>query len=590
MLDQLVSVWWIWLADRSDTASKILQEGAPGPLKPFIAALPDWSILGLAFLLVAIVVVTPLLRVSKFLYSMWMRVFRKEDYQDQKRATHGDVKSIDRKLKTIIHNLNTNEQRSIGGGFDRLSNDERELRNAAAKEIVREETLASKKATQQLLDKDFSGALATLKQDAIADTAMAAKKWRRIGDLTIGTDTSEALAAYEEAFKIEPNDFWTSIKLARLRREAGNVKDAREVALHAARMADNERNRMVAANTLGDVLQETGDVAGAENEYHKSLAISQRLAKVSPGCPIALRDLQIVYSNLGTVVRLRNYEKAKFYFETALDISKCLSRRYPQVADNQRKLWVCSVDMGDILREGKYFAEARAHCEFGLGVLKRFEESKPELIVIQRDLSLIYTKLGQILHESGDLTGAKTFYEKGLEVKSQLAKSNPGSALAQRDVIVSCNKLGDVHFELNNNIDAETYYKKGLAISARLEAASESSATAKRDLSISFSKIGSVALKNGHISRAETMFGNSEELRRKVALANPNSTQAQRDLAIIHQRLGDVFYLKGDLEGANERFKQALAISETIEQKDPNSALIQADLCIIRNRISASAN
>ena len=103
----------------------------------------------------------------------------------------------------------------------------------------------------------------------------------------MGVDTAKARAAYEEAFRLQPEDFWTCVELARLRRESGDLNGAREADLAFERAAQDVRERSVAATTLGDVLREGGDLAGAKARYEEGLEISERPDRDTPGSAAA---------------------------------------------------------------------------------------------------------------------------------------------------------------------------------------------------------------------------------------------------------------------------------------------------------------
>ncbi len=107
--------------------------------------------------------------------------------------------------------------------------------------------------------------LEALKTEARSDQQRAVEKWRRIAALARGVDEGEALAAYEEASRLDPSDFWTWVELSRLyRRWKGDLASARRAAEAAAANAHSDRDRTVADDAIGDVLVLAGDLAGAK--------------------------------------------------------------------------------------------------------------------------------------------------------------------------------------------------------------------------------------------------------------------------------------------------------------------------------------
>ncbi|MBU6408558.1 MAG: hypothetical protein KGS44_15750, partial [Alphaproteobacteria bacterium] len=146
----------------------------------------------------------------------------------------------------------------------------------------------------------------------------------------MGVDTAKARAAYEEAFKLQPEDFWTCVELAWLRQESGDLNGAREAALACERAAQDDRERSVAANTQGTILREGGDLAGAKARYEQSLGVAERLARDNPGSAQAQRDLSITYDRLGDVLRDGgDLAGAKARYEQSLGVAERLARDNP---------------------------------------------------------------------------------------------------------------------------------------------------------------------------------------------------------------------------------------------------------------------
>ena len=202
---------------------------------------------------------------------------------DTKVVAHGDL------LAQMKAQLDRMEAKGVAEGAVPLGPEERTRRNTAAAEIVAETTPTARAAARELAAGDLAGAISTLKREARADMVAAAEKWRRLGALVRGANTTEARAAYEEALRLEPDNFWTCIELSRLRQEAGDLNSARVAALAAERAARADRDHLVAAGALGDVLREGGDLAGARSRHEAGLAVRERLARENPGSAEAQR-------------------------------------------------------------------------------------------------------------------------------------------------------------------------------------------------------------------------------------------------------------------------------------------------------------
>ncbi|MBX2855854.1 MAG: hypothetical protein KTR21_12765 [Rhodobacteraceae bacterium] len=144
---------------------------------------------------------------------------------------------------------------------------------------------AAARVEQAIAGNDRPHAVALMKQQLAGReaevNAQLAEQYRAIGLGARGADTAEA-AAYEEAHRLQPEDFWTCVELARLCDEAGRLREAMEVARSAQLVAKGER-----------------ELSPARERYEAGLAVSERLAALNPGSAEAQRDLIVSFAKLG---------------------------------------------------------------------------------------------------------------------------------------------------------------------------------------------------------------------------------------------------------------------------------------------------
>ena len=228
---------------------------------------------------------------------------------------------------------------------------------------------------------DLAGAVKVLERDARAANLDVAERWRRLGAIVRGVDTAKALAAYEQAFKLQPEDFWTCIELARLRYTAGNLTGSNKAALAAKRATKDQRESSIAADEIGTVLKDQGSLAGALKSYRDSVAIRERLVKSDRDNTQWQRDLSVSYNKVGDVL----------------------------------------VDQGDLAGALKSYRDS-------LAIAARLVKSDRDNTQWRRDLSVSYEKVGNVQVEQGDLAGALKSYRDSLAIRERLAQSDPGNA------------------------------------------------------------------------------------------------------------------------------------------------------------------
>ncbi|MGP0091838.1 MAG: hypothetical protein ACLPKB_18040 [Xanthobacteraceae bacterium] len=426
--------WFVsLLADDGAELRAWLIAQAPDFLQESVAAAPVW-VIGIVVTLTAALLVWVLVRLIGGALRGLARLGtapadfdEAEDVFPEPTATRHAVRSLTRGV-----NRESRLLADVMARFDRLDVDrilagaaplgaaERELRNAAAAELVAEASPATNAAAREIAAGDIAGAYATLERDARAAYEDAGERWRRLGALFLGIDPERALAAHEEAFKLQPDDFWTCIEIGRLRSAAGDLRGAHQAAFAAERAARSERETSVALNALGDVLVKASDPAAAKTRYEASLLIRERLAAQNRHSAPAQRDLSIGLIKLGDVL----------------------------------------VQMDDL-------ADAKARYEASLRIRERLAAQDRRSAEAQRDLAINLTKLGAVAEKAGDLAGAKARYEASLQIAERLAAEYSGSAQAQRDLSVSLDNLGYVLLKAGDSAGAQARYAASQRISAR---------------------------------------------------------------------------------------------------------------------------
>jgi tetratricopeptide (TPR) repeat protein len=279
---------------------------------------------------------------------------------------------------------------ALKGDLGSLAGNERLLRDSAVQALANEESPAAEAAARKIAAGDLKSAVVILRRDAMGASDDAAQRWRRLGALVALIDTATALTAYEQAYKLQPMDFWTCIELARLRQTAGDLAGSKIAALAAEAAARNDRESAIVHQVIGAALNEEGDLVGATERYEQSRIVAERLARENPTSAQAQRDLSVSLGKLGDVlVQAGKLSEATTRYEDALAISDRLARENP--------------------------ASAQA----------------------QRDLSVSLNKLGDVLQQAGKLSEATTRYEESRVIRERLARENPSSAQAKRDLISS---------------------------------------------------------------------------------------------------------------------------------------------------------
>ena len=185
--------------------------------------------------------------------------------------------------------------------------------------------------------------------------AMLALEARNRGKVT----TAQVIARFEEVARLDPGVHWDWVELGRLYMQAGKLPGALRAAKAAADTAQDDRDRSVALNELGDVQVAQGNLPAALASYQASHDIFERLAKADPGNTDWQRDLSVSHIKIGDVqIPQGNLPAALASFQASLAIRERLSQVDPGNAEWQRDLMVSYVKMNGISGDKAHIAKA----------------------------------------------------------------------------------------------------------------------------------------------------------------------------------------------------------------------------------------
>jgi tetratricopeptide (TPR) repeat protein len=419
-----------------------------------------------------------------------------------------------------------------------LGADERGRRNAAAAEIVGEASPASAEASRRIAAGDLAGAVIILERDARVANQDAAERWRRLGALVRGVDTAKALAAYEQAFRLQPEDFWTCIELARLQRTAGNLTGSNKAALAAKKAATDQRESSIASEATGKVLMDQGNLAGALKSYRDNLAIGERLVKSDPDNTQLRGDLSGSYIRVGDVQAAQgNLAGALKSYRDSLAIVERLAQSDPSNAGWQRELSVSYNRIGDVQIAQGNLADALKSYRSDLAIAERLAQSDPGNAGCQHDLSVSYDRVGVVQVAQGDLADALKSYRDSVAIRERLAQSDPGNAGWQNNLSVSYHNVGDVHMAQGDLAAALKSHRDSLAIREWLAQSDPGNARWQRELSVSYSKIGVAALKIGQKKMALDAFRKAREIITPLTKLAPDNGTWKSNLAWFESQI-----------------------------------------------------
>ena len=223
---------------------------------------------------------------------------------------------------------------------------------------------------------------------------------RHLGALAYQDNTKEALAAYQKAVQLDPNDEdgWNMLGL--LLDRTGDLAQAEAAYRKVLALGTTKQDRAWQAKAicnLGNVAYTRGKLDKAEEMYRKSLEIEQALG--------SKEGMAQDYANLGYVYDTRGeLDKAEEMYRKALTLNQAL--------DSKEGMAQQYGNMGNVY-------EIR-------GELDKAEEMYRKRLEIEQALgskegmALNYGNLGSVYQTRGELDKAEEMYRKSLEISEAL--------------------------------------------------------------------------------------------------------------------------------------------------------------------------
>jgi hypothetical protein len=143
------------------------------------------------------------------------------------------------------------------------------------------------------------------------------------------------------------------------------------------------------------------------------LGITERLAKADPTSAEAQRDVSRGLESLGDVLRdAGDLAGARSHYERSLEIAERLAKADPTNAQGQRDVCISLQRLGFVSLHARGLAGARTRYERSLEIRESLAKADPSNAVAQRDVGSGLALLGNVLQAAGDLAGPRRQYER----------------------------------------------------------------------------------------------------------------------------------------------------------------------------------
>jgi non-specific serine/threonine protein kinase/serine/threonine-protein kinase len=334
-------------------------------------------------------------------------------------------------------------------------------------------------------------------------------------------------------------------------------------------------------NSLGLVLREKGDFAGAEALFVRAV----RIAEDSPEFP--REELATLLNSLATVQRdLGDYESATVAFERSLAIKKDeLGPNHPDVGASLANWGAALYSAGDLsgarlkLEEALEIREAvlspdhpdlaasRMNLGLVLSDLGEYEAARPQLeralVIYEKaygsdhpDVANVLVNLGTLFFNSGDFDSAGPLFERALRIREEtLGPDHP-------EVAVALANVGNIHLMSGDPESALSCYERALSITEASYGAAHV-------------QVATLLLNMGDIHR---QLENADQARvcfeRAIEIFEQSVGSGHPYVALCRQNIATILMDAGQFDAARPLFEQArVAFTETLGPSHQYTAL-----------------
>lgn len=278
---------------------------------------------------------------------------------------------------------------------------------------------------------------------------------------------------------------------------------------------------------VGELLQVTGDIPAALENYHKAFAVFDSLS--SDGAETK-RELSILNVRFGKALAASGeLEKALQTYRKGIAITNELSAATPTEPGLKRAQAYAQIFLGDALEESGLLKEALAAQRSAFAFLEPLVTQTDAQS--RRDVNVAYGRIADVLAKMGDKRGALEIDLKVLAIDEDLAKADPSNALTRRDVYIDYYKIAFMQETISDMRAALTNQRKCVALCEAEVVANPASSESRSDLGVAYFRLGEMFENIADHQEALRNYQKAVEIKASISIADPANTVARGDLS-----------------------------------------------------------
>jgi tetratricopeptide (TPR) repeat protein len=336
--------------------------------------------------------------------------------------------------------------------------------------------------------------------------------------------------------------------------------------------ASLEADRGRAYLGLGQLRGEMGQMARAQRDFQRAIAIFTRLAAEHPRRADYRQELARGHNNLALALaeagRRTEAEKA---YRHAVALNAALARDLPRNPQHRHDLALGHVNVARALEAAGQ--RDRAEQEYGqaLALLGQLTIDFPAESRHRHLLARTHVGLANLLQGAGRLDAAEKEYSRAMDLLKRLVAGTPGDAYFRRDLAGAQTGLGNLLRQHRRWDAAERFLQQGLANRERLAATFPSVPARRFEVASSHTCRGVLFMDRRRLADAEAAFRQARDILLPLAAEFPTVADFRKDLASNHYNLANVLRQTGRGADAEKSYHLALALQEKLTAEFPTT-------------------
>ncbi len=287
----------------------------------------------------------------------------------------------------------------------------------------------------------------------------------------------------------------------------------------------------------------TGETGAALENYHKAIAIQEKLVSMFPGNDADRRTLANLYAAVG--FKTADLQSRENFCRKAVEILNELVEKDPLNTTTR-------TDLANALYFLAASMEVKGNYDEAIAEYRRSGEIYKNLALIDdgtekragwlRSVALSYKAIGVLLEYKKDSVSALELYRNALAIDIENSSANPNNVQYKLDSAFSYNSIASALTTLANFEEARENCQKALAIQEKVVSDDPKNSFSKFAVARTFRRMGGILQSLEKFDEAGEHYQKSIQKMEEIVRSDPNDNGQNERLAELYSVYGEFLY------------------------------------------------